>query len=320
MTRPTVRVGALVLTALTVTGFALGSVVALDGSLVVSGDRSEVAPQTVTFNGTDYRVTEVVRVTRGERLTARATSPENLAGIDLYDRESLIYDRPTTVNESVSFTTVHLTPGEYLLTTQDGRGRFQTFLPVVVTGYNATLDDTTTTESGEQQFSVKVTKTAQGPTPERVEVVVFNDNRTRRIEATKTGERTYTATADLEPGEYRTYVEVGANDELIGLSDATTVTVAAQQTASPTPEPTETQTAAPTQTPAVTQSPEASPVTDANMSGDGDAGGLGVRLSELVGGGEAQPPGGLFFGAGVIFMILVLSTVAYQAVYSLRRR
>jgi hypothetical protein len=311
-----------VLTALTLTTLALGPVAANDGSLV-AGDSVEIPSQTVTFDGTEYRVSTLVQVTRGEPLTARATSPSNVTGVDLYDVDgSLVYDRPASVNESVRFATTYLTPGEYLIVTHDGTGRYHTVQPVVVTSYDTSLSvSPTAAGDGQRQFTVNVTETAQTPPIERVEVVVFRGNETARVPASASSEGTYTGTVDLEPGEYRAYASVTVDDQLVGLSDATTVTVDAQSNEStPTSEATQSSpTAQPTQT---TQSSQATgSATPANATvGDGPRDSAESQLAELVGGRVANLLGGPLFVVALLVGTLVLSTAAYQSAYSLRRR
>lgn len=320
------RVGVLVLTALTLTTLALGPVAADDGSLV-AGDSVEIPSQTVTFDGTEYRVSTLVQVTRGDPLTARATSPSNVTGVDLYDVDgSLVYDRPANVNESVRFATTYLTPGEYLIVTHDGTGRYHTVQPVVVTGYDTSLSvSPTATDDGQRQFTVNVTETAQTPPIERVEVVVFRGNETARVPTSASSEGTYTGTVDLEPGEYRAYASVTVDDQLVGLSDATTVTVA-EQTNESTPTPEATQTSESTQGVQTTQpSPTAQPAqttqaTTNATAGDGPRDSAESQLAELVGSRVANLLGGPLFVVALLLGTLVLSTAAYQSAYSLRRR
>lgn len=323
MQRSTVRVGVLVLTALTLTTLVVGSAVANDGSLVV-GDSVDIPSQTVTFDGTEYRVSTLAQVTRGEPLTARATSPSNVSGIDLHDVDgSLIYDRPASQNESVRFSTTYLTPGEYLIVTHDSSGRYQTVQPVVVTGYDASLSTSPlATNEGQRQFTVNVTKTAQTASIERVEVVVFSGNGTARVPTSMSAEGTYTGTADLEPGEYQAYAAVTVDEQLVGLSDGTTVTVAAQTNESTQANGStqSTQTPEPTQT---TQSGQATQTTTtpANATaGDGLRDSVESRLSGLVGSRLVTLLGGPLIVVVLLVGTLVLSTAAYQAAYSLRRR
>ena len=317
----TARVGVLVLTALTLTTLALGPVAANDGSLV-AGDSVEIPSQTVTFEGTEYRVSTLVQVTRGEPLTARATSPSNVTGVDLYDVDgSLVYDRPANVNESVRFATTYLTPGEYLIVTHDGTGRYHTVQPVVVTGYDTSLSvSPTAAGDGQRQFTVNVTETAQTPPIERVEVVVFRGNETARVPTSTSAEGTYTGTVDLEPGEYRAYASVTVDDQLVGLSDATTVTVA-EQTNESTPTPEATQTAESTQASPTAQPAQTTQATTTNATaGDGPRDSAESQLAELVGSRVANLLGGPLFVVALLLGTLVLSTVAYQSAYSLRRR
>lgn len=271
----------------------------------------------MTFDGTEYRVSTLVQVTRGESLTARATSPSNVTGVDLHDvGGSLVYDRPTSVNESVRFSTTYLTPGEYLIVTHDGTGRYHTVQPVVVTGYDTSLSvSPTATGEGQRQLTVNVTETAQTPSIERVEVVVFRDDETARVPTSMSAEGTYTGTVDLEPGEYRAYAAVAVDGQLVGLSNATTVTVAAQTNES-------TQTPGSTQTVQAPQSSQATQTTTpaTATAGDGLRDGVESRLSELVGSGLVTLLSGPLLVVVLLLGTLGLSTAAYQTAYSLRRR
>ncbi|EJN60535.1 hypothetical protein [Halogranum rubrum] len=322
MQRSTVRVSVLVLIALTLSALTVGTVVANDGSLVV-GDGVDIPPQTVTFDGTEYPVSTLVQVTRGEPLTARATGPENVSGVDLYDVDgSLVYDRPASLNESVRFSTTYLTPGEYLIATHDGSGRYQTVQPVAVTGYDVSLSTSPMeTNEGQRQFTVNVTETAQTSPIDRVEVVVFRGDETARVPTSKSAEGTYTGTTNLEPGEYQLYARATVDGQLVGLSNGTTMRITAQnQTTQANGSTQTTQTSEPTQTTQSTQATQTTTTPANATAGERSGDGVEAQLSGLVGSRVANLlSGSLFVVVGVVG-VLVLSTVAYQAAYSLRRR
>ncbi|WP_049893567.1 hypothetical protein [Halogranum rubrum] len=313
MMRSTTRVAGIVFVVLTLTTLTLGVAVANNGTVLV-GDSVETENRTVTHNGTAYTVSAVGRVNSGDPLTVRATSPSNVNYVHLYDRNgSLVVERHAEVNESVTFETTGIAPGEYLVATHDPDGTFHAVQPVVVTGYDTSLTTSPMETSEDQrQFTVNVTETAQTPPIERVEVVVRSDaNETTRVPTSVSTEGTYTGTADLEPGEYQAYAEVTAGGEVVGLSNATTVTVAAQNET--------------TQANESTQSTQASETTQTTTAPNASAGAavrdsVESRLSELVGSRVANLLSGPLFVVVLLVGVLVLSTVVYQTAYSLRRR
>lgn len=307
MNRSTRRVGLLVFVALTLTALSFGVAVANNGTLVVD-NVTETENQTVTHNGTEYTVSTLGWVNSGEPLTVRATSPTNVNYVHLYDGNgSLVVEHHAEVNKSVTFETTGIAPGEYLVATHDPDGTFHAVQPVVVTGYDTSLTTSPMeTNEGQRQFTVNVSETTATPPIERVEVVVRGDNGTTRVPTSMSTKGTYTGTADLEPGEYQAYAEVTADGEVVGLSNATTVSVG-QATES-------------TQT---TQSSQATqtPTTPANATADkGLRGEVESGLSELVGSRLVNLLGGPLLVVVVLVGALVLSTVVYQAAYSLRRR
>ncbi|SFL04001.1 hypothetical protein SAMN04487950_2111 [Halogranum rubrum] len=316
MMRTTTRVAGMVFVVLTLTTLTLGVAVAHNGTVLV-GDSVETENRTVTHNGTAYTVSAVGRVNSGDPLTVRATSPSNVNYVHLYDSNgSIIFDRHTEVNESVTLETTGIAPGEYLVTTHDPNGTFHAVQPVVVTGYDTSLiTSSMETNEDQRQFTVNVTETAQTPPIERVEVVVRSDaNETTRVPTSVSTEGTYTGTADLEPGEYQAYAEVTAGGEVVGLSNATTVTVAAQNETTQANESTQS-----------TQSTQASETTQTTTAPNASAGAavrdtVESRLSELVGSRVANLMSGPLFVVVLLVGVLLLSTVVYQTAYSLRRR
>jgi hypothetical protein len=318
MKRSTRRVGLLVFIALTLTVLSFGVAVAHNGTLVV-GDSVETENRAVTHNGTAYAVSTLGRVDSGEPLTVRATSPTNTNYVHLYDTDgSLVVEHHTEVNESVTFETANLAPGEYLVATHDKSGTFHAVQPVVVSGYNTSLSAATApTDDGQRRFSVTVSETSDTPAIERIEVVVHDDDDGfTRVPASQTAEGAYTATADLEPGEYQAYAVVHSDDEVVGLSDTSTVTISAQtnQTQSGTEQ---TNQSTPTATTAPTD--DASTPT-ANASNPSASSADGSRLTGLLDSTWVSLVDSPLLVVGGVFGALTLSTVVYQAVYSLRRR
>lgn len=315
MNRPPTRVAVLVLTLCTLTALSLGVVLADgDGQSIVVDDAVETETQTVTLFEENYTVSETARVSAGDELSVDVRNA-SATYVHLYDTDgTLLVEYPVGVGEPATFATANRSPGEYVLATHDAEGNFDAAKPLVVTAYETSLSASTASADAEAEngtattFTVNATQRADAPAADDVVVVVRGDDGVTRVNASASQGGNYTATTGLEPGEYRAYAELRADGERVGLSDATTVTVSdgsvqANET---------TETDGTTDTTTSERSPTA--------SGDDATGGSTDLLpSSLTDGRLAQLLNTPALLAGVFLGGLVLSTVVYQLVYSLRR-
>ena len=207
----------------------------------------DVPGQTVMGAGEFLTVREVARVTEGDPFVVRATAPADAEyGVELRNVHGMVVDisnRTLRGNDSTAFPTNHLRPGSYVAVLYD-RGEVRAVLPVVVEGYGVSAAAPDAVEAGTNvTVSANLTATASAPETERVEVLVVdrsNGDAVVRRNMTADGEGYATSVRLEEPGEYRLGVNVRGEttvrefDELLGFSDAQTLSVTAPE--SPTAE------------------------------------------------------------------------------------
>lgn len=267
--------------------------------LTVSGS-VDTPSRTVTFDGDTYQVSGVATAKPGETLSVDVTAPsETDYRVNLYNSDRQIQaQRPGTGTSDVQFDLTGYEPGSYmLLLSKDGD--YKTIFPVVVSGYEITVEAPSTATVGESvTVAVTLTQITDVEDPNAVTVVVTNATHTQRVTATHQDAATYRATIslhDVSPGEYRVYAVVEGTDsaftknrnELLGVSDATTLTVTGRDTpsttktdgqtpttATTTPSPTDTETTPPptsTSLTTTTQPPTTTPTPTATTTTTGDS-------------------------------------------------
>jgi hypothetical protein len=322
MDRSRTRVAVLVFTLCTLTALSLGVVLtaADDGQSIGVDDTVETDTRTVTLFEKNYTVSETARVSAGDELSVDVGNASTTY-VHLYDGDgTLLVEYPVRVGDPATFATANRSPGEYILATHDAEGNFGAAKPLVVTAYDTSLSATTApadgteAENGETTFTVDATQQTDAPAADDVVVVVYSDDGVTRLNASESGDGTYTATADLAPGEHRAYAEVTADGERVGLSDATTITVAnGSEQANQTGETSEANGTERTETTTSERSPTAS-------GGDATDSGLTERLlSSLTDGRLAELLNTPALLVGLVLGGLLLSTTVYQLIYSLRR-
>lgn len=206
----------------------------------------DVPDRTYSFQGTDYTVTSVGRVSAGDVLTAKTDGPEGTDfDVNLYNSNRQIVDVESGGDGSVSFQTDLLSPGTYVLVVYTQDGSLKTPQSVIVTGYETTLDTPSEIAADESaKVTAELTDTADLDDPERVELVIVQDETTVRT-VSMAQEGTYEYATDvgssLDPGEYDMYVKVrnetmmNGEHEVVGLSDRASLTVSTTESDSTTP-------------------------------------------------------------------------------------
>lgn len=318
MNRSQTRVVVLVFTLCTLTALSLGVVLADDdGQAIVVDDTVETETRTVTFLEKNYTVSETARVSAGDEFSVDVRNASTTY-VHLYDADgALLVEYPVGVGEPATFATANRAPGEYVLATHDAEGNFDAAKPLVVTAYDTSLSANTASADGEASettFTVNATQQTDAPAVDDVVVVVRSDDGVTRVNASESEGGNYTATADLAPGEYRVSAAVTADGERVGLSDATTVTVASgPEHGNQTGETSEANGTNGTDATTSERSPTAS-------GGDAAGDGLTERLpSSLTDGRLAELLNTPALFVGLFLGGLVLSTTVYQLIYSLRR-
>lgn len=216
-----------------------------------------IPAQTVETEWGEATITQVGKEKLSENLEVSTDAPENesyaIRIVDSEERnlEARFIDEGDDVE--ASFALNRFDPGTYVVVlTQDGGDTAVALEPFIIKGY--TIDQSVSDATGGESISVDIqlTSVVDDPVdPQAVNVTLFGNDLTRSVEAKKTGENSYQAnftTEELSTGSYNIYTGIETNDdiygynELIGLSDSSSVTVedSENSTPTPTPEPVET--------------------------------------------------------------------------------
>ena len=197
--------------------------------------------RTVTVEGDSYTVSSVSRVSQGDDLSVTVDAPSGERySVYLYDSERNIADTKSQTGSGTETLSTSLEPGSYVVATYN-EGTIEDVQPVVITGYDVTIDVPSTATADETvTATVQVTRTAADTTPEEVLLTVWMDGSTREVAATQTDGGAYEASiSGLSSGEYDVYAtahgpeEINDRQELMGISDPSTLTVSTT-TATPT--------------------------------------------------------------------------------------
>jgi hypothetical protein len=195
----------------------------VDGSI-------DTADRDVTVDGDTFTVTAVGTVSHGEAIAATVDAPaESNYDLYLYDSDRRVTDAVDMDGSgSAEFETDYLSPGSYVVAVYTSEGTIAAVQPVVVSGYDVSVDAPTSVTAGTAAtVDVTLTETTDAPDPERVEVVVLRDGSVvTRVDATADGDGfAASLPSDLAAGEYRYYVgvrgptEVNGRHELVALDD-----------------------------------------------------------------------------------------------------
>ena len=196
-------------------------------------DTPEYSPTGVTETADHIGVFE-----QGESIEATITGPDESYQVGLFDSDN------RKVNETVTGRTVtfdadenSLDPGSYVLSITDPD--VDKVVPIVVSGYDISVDLTKSTDNNELTIGTTATETALSGPPEGVEAVLWNDADQNRVELTKQSESSssteYESTvpfSEFEGGSYEVYVVAtgedemySGNNEILGVSEPVSVDV-----------------------------------------------------------------------------------------------
>ena len=178
----------------------------------------EIPARSLTVDGTDYSVRAFGRVTPGDRIRVDVTAPENAEySVYLYDRNLRIEQTDSMSGSGrATFETDSLPPGSYLAAVYDGE--ILDVYPVVVEGYDVTVEAPAAAD-GSFEVTVNVADGALTRDPAQVQVVLGDDERSVRVDATRVEDGEYRATLPIDgfdPGTYALYGVVRGEEETEG--------------------------------------------------------------------------------------------------------
>lgn len=228
----------------------------------------EMPARTVSIGGEEHVVSAVGRVTP-ETLSVTVDAPSDVAyDVLLYNGDrQIVTSKEGTGPQSVQFDMTRYAPGSYLLSIYKD-GDYKAVYPVIVRGYTVAVDaPTRAAPNSDIAISVTAKQVESVEDPSSVTIVLANGDQSVRATATKETDNKYQATVSLEQFQSRTvriYAVVQGSDdafkegrnELLGISDASTLTISQETTrtttkspdSSPTTEPTATRTTSTTAT------------------------------------------------------------------------
>lgn len=248
--------------------------VAQSGFEITVAGSVDTPDRNVSFEGSEYPVSDIAKSAPGGELSVHVATPDVddlIYRVYLYNADRQIVDsKRGTKPTRFHFDLAGYRPGSYMLVVQH-RGEFKAVHPVVVPGYETTIDAPSSVDAGSRlQATVRVRASAADGEPAGVAVALTNETTTIRVNATRQGRGEYTArvpTRSLAVGRYELYAvvqgerEVFGRAELLGLSDPIHVNVT-PPTGTASPEPTTT-----TGRPTTTTEGDSSPTTQTTTSG-----------------------------------------------------
>jgi len=200
----------------------------------------ETPERTVTIEGEDYTLRSVGAVDPGDDIVADITAPSDAVyDVELRNAdEQVVSELRMTDSGTVTFDTgnLGLDPGTYAVVVLDDQ-HIETLRPVVVSGYELTVDPPASVAPGESaEITVDVTDAARNSAPEGVEVVAYRGDEVIRVSATETATQQYTATVpfddDSPTGEYTLYALAKGEKQLssnyqvsLAVDNGATITV-----------------------------------------------------------------------------------------------
>ncbi|UPV98931.1 hypothetical protein M0R88_10355 [Halorussus gelatinilyticus] len=241
-------------------------------SLTVSNSVDTPTSQ-VTVDGTQHTVSSIAKTAPGSTLTVSVSAPEATDyTVQLRNRKRQITtDRDGTGDGQVTFDFTGYKPGSYMLLLYKN-GEYKDIFPVVVSGYDISVDAPKTATSGSTvTVDISATKSTDVESPNAVYVVFTTDGKTKKVQAAESGSDSYQASVSLEDiptGDHRLYAYVQGSDtafkegkkEILGISNGVALTVTDKKTTTSTSssnsgaEETSTTTADTTKTTVTTQS------------------------------------------------------------------
>lgn len=243
---------ALVGATIAVSATTLGAIAAREGTTDASGDFEisiansiDVPRRTVNVSGESFAVTSVARKHRGGTLAVDVTAPgsDTTYDVNLYNSKTRIEaSESMTGSGTARFDTGSMSAGLYYAAVYHDGNTVELY-PVVLAAYDVTFELPSNVEPGSTvSATITVTRRGRERPPNFVQVVIGDDRRQLRVNATQSSDGTYTTdvTVDLPAGRYAAYgVARGENEtdngepEVVGISGGQTVRVSES---TPTPD------------------------------------------------------------------------------------
>ena len=253
-------------------GGLVGLAAATSGYELLSDQSIETPEETVEVDDIEFVIDSLVVVSHGESIEVQTTTPSeddrprvNLERVTEDGNPDRIKTTLIRGSEDVEFTTDDLDPGTYVITMSDGG--YQDILPVVIAGYDVAVDHPTTADRKSFDLTIETSSITTTDELTTAEVVLWSEgeNYTQTVDVNSDETVTTTInTADIPAGEYQIYTAVrsdevvyGGQQEILVVSEPTTITVDADtgDTETDTPTETPTETEAPTETDTPTETP-----------------------------------------------------------------
>lgn len=225
--------------------------------------------RTVTFQDKDHEVSAVAVADPGESVSVDVTAPEGSYRVYIYNGDEQIEASKRGEGDgSYSFDLSNYDAGTYLVTVyQDGN--YEAIHPVVVRGYDVSVDHPSSVTAGNDiDVDVELTQTADVATPDSVEIAVADEQDEVNVTATRESGTTYVATVptdDLATGNYDVYAGVRIDETafgeraIVGVSGASAVEIT-------DPEPTTTSAPSTTRTTTTQSTTTATQTTSENQT------------------------------------------------------
>ncbi|WP_148416125.1 cell surface protein [Haloferax sp. KTX1] len=241
MLRPRVSISVLVVAAMLLAAVAPPAVGA-NGDYDIDIDGSiDTVDRTVSTSQGEFTVTQVGRADAGDTVSVSVDAPSDSDyAITILDSEQRIRrSAPATGDATEEFGTGGLEPGTYAVVVgNQSTEEVYAGEPLVIRAYAVSTQAAESVErSDDLDVTVELDEVESGESAEAVQVVLADDSENVRVDASSVNDTHYSAsvsTDDLDAGDYSLYAVVRGDDqalgedELIGVSDASTVEVTEQ--------------------------------------------------------------------------------------------
>jgi|GEM_PF-3840696 len=205
---------------LLVAALALAPPALAAGYSISPGTTTDTPTRSVELEGNEFDISALGHVAYGETMSVGVDAPEEAYSVSLYntDRQTEWVSNDEYVGDTnLPLPTDRLDPGTYIVAVQGPGDRFTAVHPIVVQGYNISLDAPTSLDAGETgELSVTLSPTGSSGDPAGVDVALANESWDRTIE-TRKDDGSYVATFSVSsPGEYYVYAAARGTDTAYG--------------------------------------------------------------------------------------------------------
>jgi len=249
MLRPRVSIPVLVVAAILLAAVAPPAVGA-NGDYDIDIDGSiDTVDRTVSTSQGEFTVTQVGRADAGDTVSVSVDAPSGSDyTLTILDSEQRIRRSTSATGDTTEeFGTGGFDPGTYAVVVgNQSTEEVYAGEPLVIRAYAVSTQAAGSVEqSDDLDVTVELDEVESGESVQAVQVVLADDSENVRVDASAVNDTHYSAsvsTDDVESGDYSLYAVVRGADralgenELIGVSDASTVEVVEQATDTSTPD------------------------------------------------------------------------------------